>query len=110
MKRKFLILPLLAMLIPGSAMADQSGEQAPHAENIQSPSLSFMPAHDMVDRLKTWEETRGLDGPALFRQLCAELDAAHDGIRAHSADPGALSSQAATAVRRLAGVFGRRPG
>lgn len=66
--------------------------------------------YDMVDRLKTWEEMRGLDGPALFRQLCAELDAAHDGIRAHSADPGALSSQAATAVRRLAGVFGRRPG
>jgi len=49
--RKFLILPLLAVLVPGPAMAGQSGGQAPHTENIQSPSLSFMPAHDMVDRL-----------------------------------------------------------
>ena len=49
--RKFLILPLLAALVPGPAIAGQSGGQAPHTENIQSPSLSFMPAHDMVDRL-----------------------------------------------------------
>jgi glycosyltransferase involved in cell wall biosynthesis len=33
--------------------------------------------YDMVDRLKSWEEARGLDGTALFRQVCAELDAAH---------------------------------
>ncbi|HEY8288482.1 MAG TPA: glycosyltransferase family 2 protein [Acetobacteraceae bacterium] len=34
--------------------------------------------YDMVDRLKDWERARGLDGAALFRQVCAELDAAHD--------------------------------
>jgi glycosyltransferase involved in cell wall biosynthesis len=38
--------------------------------------------YDMVDRLKTWEETRGLDGAALFHQACERLDAAH---RAESA-------------------------
>ena len=32
--------------------------------------------YDIVDRLKTWEEARGLDGHALFAQVCAELDAA----------------------------------
>jgi hypothetical protein len=32
---------------------------------------------DLIDRLKVWEEERGLDGAALFRQVCAELDAAH---------------------------------
>jgi hypothetical protein len=31
--------------------------------------------YDIVDRLKTWEEARGLDGHALFAQVCAELDA-----------------------------------
>ena len=33
--------------------------------------------YDLIDRLKVWEEERGLDGAALFRQVCAELDAAH---------------------------------
>ena len=32
--------------------------------------------YDIVDRLKTWEEARGLDGNVLFAQVCAELDAA----------------------------------
>lgn len=49
--RKFLILPLLAMLVPGPAMAGQSDVPVPHVESIQSPSLSFMPAHAMVDRV-----------------------------------------------------------
>jgi hypothetical protein len=31
--------------------------------------------YDMVDRLKTWEEARGIDGAVLFRQVCARLDA-----------------------------------
>lgn len=33
--------------------------------------------YDMVDRLKTWEEERGLDGAAAFTAICRELDAAH---------------------------------
>jgi len=35
--------------------------------------------YDLIDRLKVWEEERGLDGAALFRQVCAALDAAHGG-------------------------------
>ena len=31
--------------------------------------------YDIVDRLKTWEEARGLDGNALVAQVCARLDA-----------------------------------
>jgi len=33
--------------------------------------------YDMTDRLKAWEETTGTTGTERFRQLCAELDAAH---------------------------------
>lgn len=33
--------------------------------------------YDLVDRLKTWEEERGLDGAAAFAQVCAGLDAAY---------------------------------
>lgn len=33
--------------------------------------------YDMVDRLKAWEEARDQDGHAVFRQVCAELDAEH---------------------------------
>jgi hypothetical protein len=32
--------------------------------------------YDLIDRLKVWEEERGLDGAALFAQVCAGLDAA----------------------------------
>jgi len=35
--------------------------------------------YDLIDRLKIWEEERGLDGAALFRQVCADLDAAYGG-------------------------------
>ncbi len=64
--------------------------------------------YDMVDRLKTWEEMRGLDGPALFRQLCAELDAAHEGMRQTRDGRSSLSAQAAIAVRRLGAALTRR--
>jgi glycosyltransferase involved in cell wall biosynthesis len=63
--------------------------------------------YDMVDRLKTWEETRGLDGEVLFRQLCAELDAAHEGMRQTREGAGTLSSHAATAIRRLGAALSR---
>jgi hypothetical protein len=35
--------------------------------------------YDLIDRLKVWEEERGLDGTALFRQVCADLDAPQGG-------------------------------
>jgi hypothetical protein len=31
--------------------------------------------YDLIDRLKTWEEERGLDGAAEFARICAALDA-----------------------------------
>ena len=33
--------------------------------------------YDIVDRVKTWEEARGLDGNAEFVRVCTELDAAY---------------------------------
>jgi hypothetical protein len=33
--------------------------------------------YDLIDRLKTWEEERGLDGPAEFARICAALDAGY---------------------------------
>ena len=35
--------------------------------------------YDIVDRLKTWEEERGLDGTAAFARTCDQLDAAYAG-------------------------------
>jgi glycosyltransferase involved in cell wall biosynthesis len=34
--------------------------------------------YDMVDRVKTWETQRGLDGASAFRTRCEELDRAYD--------------------------------
>ena len=31
--------------------------------------------YDLIDRLKTWEEERGLDSAAEFQRICAALDA-----------------------------------
>ena len=33
--------------------------------------------YDLIDRLKTWEEERGLDGAAVFQRICASLDAGY---------------------------------
>lgn len=33
--------------------------------------------YDLIDRLKIWEEERGLSAAAAFRAICATLDAAH---------------------------------
>lgn len=33
--------------------------------------------YDMIDRVKRWEEARGMDGNALFADVCARLDAEH---------------------------------
>lgn len=44
--------------------------------------------YDIVDRLKTWEEERGLDGAAAFTRLCHELDAAYAAASATSARAG----------------------
>ena len=36
--------------------------------------------YDMVDRVKAWEEERGLDGAGAFKARCAELDRAYDAL------------------------------
>jgi glycosyltransferase involved in cell wall biosynthesis len=37
--------------------------------------------YDIVDRLKTWEAERGLDGDAAFHALCGVMDARHANMR-----------------------------
>lgn len=37
--------------------------------------------YDLVDRLKTWEEERGLDSAAEFQRVCASLDADYATLR-----------------------------
>jgi hypothetical protein len=70
-------------------------------EYLQAVAL-LRAVYDMVDRLKTWEEARGQDGAALFRQVCSELDAAHAAAAtpAHS-DTGPGSGPWVARVRRL---------
>jgi glycosyltransferase involved in cell wall biosynthesis len=36
--------------------------------------------HDMIDRVKSWEQAEGRDGPALFAAKCAELGQAYDAL------------------------------
>jgi O-antigen biosynthesis protein len=56
--------------------------------------------YDLIDRLKVWEEERGLDGAALFRQVCAELDAAYGATppAAHDRPPAACAGVCSTAT------------
>lgn len=80
-----------------------------HEPNGYPAAVALLRAiYDVVDRLKSWEEARGLDGAGLFRQLCAELDAAHGGMQGMPRD--GLGGQAASAVRRLTAALTRRPG
>src|SRR6185312_2473044 len=58
---------LLLMLTP--AVAQEAGK--PHAEIIQSPSLSFMPPHDMVDRVMA-EDPGVLKAGAMVKSAQAE--------------------------------------
>lgn len=44
--------------------------------------------YDMVDRLKTWEEERCVDGTAAFATICATLDAAYAALPAGAARGG----------------------
>lgn len=48
-------------------------------------------AYDIVDRLKTWEEERGLDGTEAFARICCELDAAYASQPGAAPRAGALS-------------------
>jgi glycosyltransferase involved in cell wall biosynthesis len=64
--------------------------------------------YDMVDRLKSWEEARGLDGAALFRQACDRLDAAHRGEAAPPDGFAAMLAGLRPAIHDLAGGLRRR--
>ncbi len=43
--------------------------------------------YDMVDRLKAWEEAEAIDGEALFRARCAELQLAYDELERRTGIP-----------------------
>jgi hypothetical protein len=46
--------------------------------------------YDLVDRLKTWEEERDLDGAAAFARICVALDAAYAGLPGDARRAGAV--------------------
>ena len=71
------VLVLLAML-PGAAMAQQAASTASHAQIIRSPSLSFMPPHDMADRVMN-EEPGVRRANALRKSAAAEARAREAG-------------------------------
>ncbi len=43
--------------------------------------------YEIIDRLKVWEEERGLDGAARFQQLCREFEADYASMLGHLARP-----------------------
>jgi len=47
--------------------------------------------YDIVDRLKTWEEERDLDGSAEFARLCASLDAGYAALTTAGSRAGCLA-------------------
>jgi glycosyltransferase involved in cell wall biosynthesis len=52
------------------------------------PAAALLRAlYDIADRLKIWEEERGLDGLAAFQAQCAKLDDAYATLRAQSGPP-----------------------
>lgn len=56
--------------------------------------------YDMVDRVKTWEAERGVDGAAAFATRCAELDRAYDELEART---GIATGRRDNRLRRLIG-------
>ncbi|MBW4091589.1 MAG: glycosyltransferase [Proteobacteria bacterium] len=58
--------------------------------------------YDIVDRLKTWEEERGLDGAAAFRDVCAGLRAGYASQLAHLHRPHRAAGFADAAPAALA--------
>ncbi|HEY6431051.1 MAG TPA: hypothetical protein VIZ17_03655, partial [Acetobacteraceae bacterium] len=52
--------------------------------------------YDLIDRLKTWEEERGLDGSTEFARICAALDAGHAALPDAAPRAGTLTSGCAT--------------
>jgi len=57
------------------------------ADDAPSAVALLRATYDIVDRLKTWEEERGLDGAAAFRDVCATLQAAYAERLAHLRRP-----------------------
>ncbi len=61
----------LLLLLSGAAMAQQAAVRHPLIAVVQSPSLSFMPPHDMVDRVMS-EDPGVQRASALLRSAQAE--------------------------------------
>ena len=54
--------------------------------------------YDIVDRLKTWEEERKIDGPADFARICAALDAEYATLPVPVSRAGAVTEGCPTPV------------
>lgn len=66
-------LPVVLLLMLAPAVAQEAAQKAtkPHAEDIRSPSLSFMPPHDMIDRVMA-EDPGVLRAGAMVKSAQAE--------------------------------------
>jgi glycosyltransferase involved in cell wall biosynthesis len=63
--------------------------------------------YDMVDRVKAWEDERGLDGAAVFRARCSELNSAYDALEARlGIATGARANRFTGLLRRLRRLLG----
>ncbi len=62
---------LLSLVLTQIALAQPAVPAAPHTEIISSPSLSFMPPHDMVDRVMS-EDPTVLRAGAMLKSAQAE--------------------------------------
>ncbi|HVC60990.1 MAG TPA: glycosyltransferase [Acetobacteraceae bacterium] len=64
-------------------------DQAPGGYPVAAAVLRAL--YDIVDRLKTWEEERDLDGSAEFARICAALDAGYAALPAAPARAGTVT-------------------
>jgi len=61
--------------------------------------------YEIIDRVKVWEEQRGLDGSAAFLARCAELQVAYDDLETRLGIPTGMRPR--NRLRRLIGARGR---
>ncbi|MGE0223339.1 MAG: glycosyltransferase family 2 protein [Acetobacteraceae bacterium] len=75
-----------------------------HADPYLQAVALLRAVYDITDRLKTWEEMDGADGAARFRQICAEIEAAHR-AQGTSRKPSRPAQRAANWLRRILHQF-----
>jgi glycosyltransferase involved in cell wall biosynthesis len=92
------------------AIASWTTERRPgHTDDYVAAVGVLRAVYDIIDRVKSWEERRGLDGGARFRDICAELDRAYDAQLRHLDQPRGMAGRARSqAMRAVAAELHRR--